>query len=790
IHTIKGASGFLGFDKLTALTHAAESLLSGLRDGALTLNPNSTAALFATVDSVRAMLRAIESTGQDGTDDHAALIVQLQKLQKGESVDAAPAAPPAIETSPAAAPVTETAAAVEPPVADVVAEAAAPAEVTVTPDPEGVAPADAAVGTPAPVEEKISPVPVEEAPVAAHPVPTPVPEPVPAVAEPVAVHDESAIVQEATAVVEEAAAVAAGAATSGGAEADDQPAPAAKAPAESAGTAAPSTIRVGVSLLDKLMNLVGELVLARNQVLQCMANSSDATFLATAQRLNLITTELQESVMKTRMQPIGTIWNKFPRVVRDLALMCGKEARLEMEGAETELDRTLIEAITDPLTHLVRNAVDHGVESPEARRAAGKPAQGRISLRAFHEGGHVNIEIADDGNGISVDRIRDKARALGLLRTADEGRMTDREVLSLIFAPGFSTAAQVTDISGRGVGMDVVKTNIERIGGTVDIASEVGGGTTFRVKIPLTLAIIPALMVHTGGDRYAIPQVNLVELVRLKDESSSDGIEYVHGVPVHRLRGNLLPLVDLAGQLGLRDSSAGPLGRDGTVSVVVLQALDQQFGLVVEEISDTEEIVVKPLGQQVKHLDTYAGATILGDGRVALILDVLGLARRSGVIADVSDRGATEERVEREADDSVDAQTLLVVEVGAQRRMAIPLSAVSRLEEFDPTEVEVAGRVEVIQYRGRILPLVRVGGTAGTSTEEGVRLPLVVHEDERGAVGLVVDTILDIVEEQVMLDTARAGAGLLGSAIVSGRVTDVIDVPALVDATMALGVPA
>lgn len=767
IHTIKGASGFLGFDRLTSLTHVAESLLSGLRDGTLTLTPQATSALFSTVDAVRTMLRTIESQGDDGTDDYAALAAELSRLQH-------PEAAPVVAEPAEAESASEGPDAVEP----------APDEpVTAPAEPVAAAPAEPVAAAPAePVAAPVGPVtvgPVAVGPVVAVPAPAPV----------VAAVPVEAVAPVVAAAEPDAVPVADDAEGDSGSPAGRQGAP--EVPAlDQVGAASASTIRVGVSLLDKLMNLVGELVLARNQILQCTTGQTDATFTATAQRLNLITTELQEGVMKTRMQPIGTIWNKFPRVVRDLSLICGKQIRLDMEGAETELDRTLIEAITDPLTHLVRNAVDHGVESAEARTAAGKSAQGRLSLRAYHEGGHVNIEIADDGAGIDVSRVREKARAKGLLRGGDEGRMSERELMGLIFAPGFSTAPAVTDISGRGVGLDVVKTNIERIGGTVDVTSERGVGTTFRVKIPLTLAIIPALIVTTGGDRYAIPQVNLVELVRLKDELSSSAIEYVHGVPVHRLRGNLLPLVDLAGELGLRDPASTGLGRDGTVSIVVLQALDRQFGLVVDDISDTEEIVVKPLGQQLKQVETFAGATIMGDGRVALILDVMGVAHRAGVVSEVSERAGDEKASAADGADGAQTETLLVVGVGGRRRMAIHLSAVNRLEEFDEAELERAGGTEVVQYRGRILPLIRVGSLVDGPLESSGsdRLQVVVHDDGRETVGLVVDQILDIVEETVLLDRGRPGRGLLGSAIVQGRVTDVVDVPALV--AMVTGRPA
>jgi two-component system chemotaxis sensor kinase CheA len=397
-----------------------------------------------------------------------------------------------------------------------------------------------------------------------------------------------------------------------------------------------TSIRVDVALLDKLMNLVGELVLARNQIIQFTGAHSDATFLGAAQQLNLITTELQEGVMKTRMQPIGNIWHKFPRVVRDLARSCDKRVELVMEGESTELDKTLIEAIKDPLTHLVRNSVDHGIESPDRRAAAGKPPVGRLLLRAYHEGGQVNVEVIDDGGGLDAEKIRDKAIERGIISADQASRMGEREMLRLIFLPGFSTAAKVTNVSGRGVGMDVVRTNIERIGGTIDLHGKRGVGTTIKIKIPLTLAIIPALVVASGENRYAIPQASLVELVHLEGERARDGVELLYGVPVYRLRGKLLTLVYLAD--ALQDTAPPATNVTDEVSIVVLQADDRQFGLVVQAVHDTEEIVVKPLGKHLKGTPVFAGATIMGDGRVALILDILGLAKHTRVLAAVLDQ--------------------------------------------------------------------------------------------------------------------------------------------------------
>ncbi len=540
------------------------------------------------------------------------------------------------------------------------------------------------------------------------------------------------------------------------------------------------TIRVDVGLLDKLMNRVGELVLARNQILQSTSMLSDAAFLSTSQRLNLITTELQEGVMKTRMQPIGNIWGKFPRVVRDLAVQCGKQVRIEMEGKDTELDKTIVEAIKDPLTHLVRNSVDHGLESPEVRRDQGKPAEGRLLLRAFHEGGQVNIEITDDGAGLNLERIRQKAIERGLVSADQALRMNDREISQLIFTPGFSTAAKVTNVSGRGVGMDVVKTNIEKIGGTVDIQSRAGQGTTIKIKIPLTLAIIPALIVTCDGDRFAIPQVSLLELVRLEGQQARQGIERLHGVPVYRLRGNLLPIVNMRSELGLAARTSGESQHDDIINIVVLRADDRQFGLVVDSINDTEEIVVKPLSKQLKGIPVYAGATIMGDGKVALILDVLGTAQRAHVVSEVRDRSLVDNSA-RTVQQASERRTLLILGVG-ERRLALCISLVSRLEEIARSQVEKADGQDVVQYRQQIMPLLHVGQLLGIETEASREGPLqvVVHSDRGRSVGLVVDRIVDIVDSTVEITRPAQSDELLASAVIQQRVTDLLDAPALI----------
>ncbi len=545
---------------------------------------------------------------------------------------------------------------------------------------------------------------------------------------------------------------------------------------------ADANIRVGVGLLDTLMDLVGELVLTRNQILQFNTEREDPALNATSQRLNLITTELQEGVMKTRMQPIGMVWNKLPRVVRDMAVALGKQIRLEMDGAETELDRTIIEAIKDPLVHLVRNSCDHGIESPEARALAGKAPQGRLTLRAYHEGGQVNIEIADDGAGIDVARVKQKAIEKGLLTLEQAQKLSDREALSLIFQPGFSMAQTVTNVSGRGVGMDVVKSNIEKIGGIVDVFSRPGEGATVKLKIPLTLAIIPGLVITSGGERFVIPQVSLLELIRLEGDSSEKRIERVHGTPVYRRRGSLLPIAYLNQVLGLKSAEQGDV-----VSMVVLQAEDRQFGLVVDGINDTQEIVVKPLSKQLKGLTVYAGATIMGDGRVALILDVLGIGQRSGVMAEFREQARA--AIDQKTQSGIEQQRLLLFRAGSFERLAVPLSLVARLEEFPQSSIEHAGGRQVVQYRNRILPLVPLravlesGAPDLDQTTDPVQV--IVFNDGDRSVGLMVDQILDVAEEAVTVRQKSDRKGLLGSAVVGKKVADFLDLNQVIRAAAA-----
>ncbi len=725
LHSIKGTAGFVGLVKLESVAHAAESLLSRLRAGDFRFNRAIATAMLGVVDAIRQILGSIESSSDEGTSDYHTLIAKLERYRTtGGIEDVEPSSPVSNQSTFRAAPKSNLSTISSPPIATNLSTIGTPSQFS---------------GKPTNVTVELNT--NEEAPLTE-------------VAEP------------------------------------------------RTSTVADSTIRVDVGLLDKLMNLVGEMVIARNQVMQYSSTFEDNAFVGTVQRLNLLTTELQVNVMKTRMQPIGNVWSKFPRVVRDMAIVCGKKVRYEMEGQETELDKTIIEAIRDPLTHMVRNAVDHGIEKPDVRARHGKPPEGKLHLHAFHEGGKVIIEISDDGGGIDPQRVRSKAIASKLITVEESSRMTDRELINLVFLPGFSTTDKVTNLSGRGVGMDVVRTNIEKIGGTVEIDSRLGHGTQVKLKIPLTLAIIPALTITSGGDRYAIPQVNLLELLRLEGEQIASRIEQIHGFPVYRLRGNLLPLVYLNEQLRIDAPKHAP----GEVNIVVLQADERQFGLVVDAIHDTEEIVVKPLQKHLKGIDVFAGATIMGDGRVALILDIVGIAQRSNVVSATRGRALADKATVAVSDAVAELHSLLICTIEGGGRIAIPLAMVARLEEFPVYLVERAGSRRVVQYRGAILHLLDVGRellklqrkTDGTmrrrrkpaadtpmsfETGEVPTTHVVVYAGASGQVGLVVESILDIVEDEVAIQSQANRFGVLFTAVVHGRVTEFLDVEQLIQSS-------
>lgn len=541
------------------------------------------------------------------------------------------------------------------------------------------------------------------------------------------------------------------------------------------GASSDTTLRVDVSLLDSVMNLVGELVLTRNQILQLTKKGYDAEFARVSQRLNHLTTELQERIMKTRMQSIGNILSKFPRVVRDTAKACGKLVKLDLSGKETELDKSIIEAIKDPLTHLLRNSVDHGIESPDIRKKMGKPEEGTVAVNAFHEGGFVIIDIADDGGGVPLRRISAKAIERGLITSAAAERMSGHEIRQLIFAPGFSTAEKVTNISGRGVGMDVVRSNIERIGGSVELMSVEGQGTTVRIKIPLTLAIVPALLIRADTSWVAIPQVSLVELVRVESECISAEILQLNGSYFYRLRGKLLPLVSLERLFrpGCIDECPG---YQGVCNIVVVKAESTLYGITVTEVADTEEIVVKPLSKILSNIPIFGGSTILGDGTIALILDPVGLAKQARVL-EASASAHTSER-EREHDSKhQDTKSWLVVD-SEGREAAFPLAKVNRLEKFSGEAIEFTQDTAVVQYRNRLLRLISLGCdlTKDTIKVECIYSVVVVGDTDESMIGFVVEQITDIKESDAEQALPGRLPNRLGSMVLGGRVVELIDV--------------
>lgn len=531
---------------------------------------------------------------------------------------------------------------------------------------------------------------------------------------------------------------------------------------------AAQSIRVNVDTLEKLMTMVSELVLTRNQLLEIARRQEETEFKVPLQRLSNVTAELQNGVMKTRMQPIGNAWQKLPRIVRDLAAELGKDIDLQMSGNETELDRQVLDFIKDPLTHMVRNSADHGLESPSERKAAGKPEQGVIRLSAYHEGGHIIIEIADDGRGLNSDRIRQKAIDQGLASETDVEKMSDAQVHQFIFAPGFSTASAVTSVSGRGVGMDVVKTNIDQIGGTVDVKSVPGAGSCFTIKIPLTLAIVSALIVESGGERFAIPQLAVIELVRLQ-ANSEHRIERIKDTPVLRLRNKLLPLVSLSALLRLTPEESG-IADDGFI--VVIQVGSHKFGIVVDGVFHTEEIVVKPMASKLRHITMFSGNTILGDGSVIMIVDPNGIASAVGSAGSAAYDSAASDVEEELA--AAETTSLLVFRAGSRDLKAVPLSLVTRLEEIDCKQIERANGRHLVQYRGQLMPLIEADAGCHVRSE-GVQPMLVFSEADR-SMGLVVDEIVDIVEDRLNIEVASAAPGVLGSAVVKGKATEIVDV--------------
>jgi two-component system, chemotaxis family, sensor kinase CheA len=728
VHTIKGTCGFLGLPRLEALAHAGETLMGKFRDG-MPVTGEAVSLILASIDRIKEILSGLEAneTEPEGSDQD--LIVQLQEMvERGMAAMAA-----ATTASPIA------------PVAPTVAAPVAVAQGMLVPQilERELRPGEVSLDE---LERAFRETEIETA--SAPPI-APVAEPEPAPV--VAAAPEAAPRAKAKATAKPAA---------GKSVIENE--------VQEADKIANQSIRVNVDTLEHLMTMVSELVLTRNQLLEISRRNEDTEFKVPLQRLSNVTAELQEGVMKTRMQPIGNAWQKLPRIVRDLSGELHKQIELEMHGADTELDRQVLDLIKDPLTHMVRNSADHGLETAAERLAAGKPEQGTIRLSAYHEGGHIIICIADNGRGLNTERIKAKAVSNGLVSEADLEKMTEAQIHKFIFAPGFSTAAAVTSVSGRGVGMDVVRTNIDQIGGTIDVKSVAGEGSSVTIKIPLTLAIVSALIVEAAGDRFAIPQLSVVELVRAR-ANSEHRIERIKDTAVLRLRNKLLPLMHLKKLLKIDDgSSSDP--ENGFI--VVTQVGSQTFGIVVDGVFHTEEIVVKPMSTKLRHIEMFSGNTILGDGAVIMIIDPNGIAKALGTSVAATHEIADENAAMR-AHAAEQLTSLLVFRAGSSQPKAVPLGLVTRLEEIAADKIELSNGRYMVQYRDQLMPLVQMAGvTVATSGSQ----PILVFADDGRSMGLVVDEIIDIVEERLNIEVAGAQDGILGSAVIKGLATEVIDV--------------
>jgi len=753
VHTIKGTCGFLGLPRLETLAHSAENVLGKFRDGELEVNADAVTLILNSIDRIKDILAYLEENETEPEGDDQDLIAQLNATAEGRHPsEGAAAEAPAEEGGATGAAAGHDSGG--PVVSDggfpVAAELLAEVEAAVSSGKRAATEEELAAAMAAEMEQGAAKAKAEE--------------PATAEGKPPAPPGKPPAVKKAPAKSGSGANGGASGGSGGGKES----------------SIAAQSIRVSVELLEDLMTMVSELVLTRNQLLQMVRGKDDSEFAAPLQRLSHITSDLQEGVMKTRMQPIGNAWAKLPRIVRDLAIESGKKIDLQMYGAETELDRQALELIKDPLTHMVRNSADHGLEDPEGRRAAGKPETGVIKLNAYHEGGHIIIEISDDGRGLNIEKIKEKAIFNGLATEAEMESLSDQQIAQFIFKAGLSTAEKVTNVSGRGVGMDVVRTNIEKIGGTVELKTFPGRGSTFTIKIPLTLAIVSALIVESAKERFAIPQISVLELVRVTPNSETK-IEKINDAPVLRLRDRLLPLVSLSSQLKLRDESVEQIAENieddkndlNETFIVVTQVGTYTFGIIVDRVFDTEEIVVKPVAPILRHISMFSGNTILGDGSVIMILDPNGIASATGETTMGSSSAAEAAASAEEAVRSDDRTSLLIFRAGSQDLKAVPLALVARLEEIDLDSVEHSFGAPVVQYRGQLMPLVMINDSYTMPTEG--RQPVLVFSDRDRSMGLVVDEIVDIVEDSLKVELKAEGDGLIGTAIIGEKATDVID---------------
>ena len=737
VHTIKGTCGFLGLPRLESLAHAAETLMGKFRDGQ-EVTPDAVTLILHSIDRIKEILLGLErlQTEPEGCDDD--LISRLEVisgLRDVEDIIGESIGNMGTLGAPAETDKQETEAPIE--IFQSIERELKPGEISLDELEAAFQNAPGLEGFDAETSAKET---AEEAAKAAR-AESKFPKSKPS--KPMKTEKTKEIAPE-DPVVEK--------------------------PSVSS-----QSIRVNVETLEHLMTMVSELVLTRNQLLEIVRRHEDSEFKVPLQRLSNVTAELQEGVMKTRMQPIGNAWQKLPRIIRDLSQDLDKKIELVMNGQDTELDRQVLEMIKDPLTHMVRNSADHGLEVPAERKALGKPEKGTVTLSAYHEGGHIIISIADDGRGLNTARISEKAIEKGLASEDEIEKMTEQQINKFIFAAGFSTAEKVTNVSGRGVGMDVVRNNIEVIGGTVDVKSVQGEGSTFLIKIPLTLAIVSTLIVEAAGDRFAIPQLSVVELVRVQT-NSEHRIERIKDTPVLRLRDKLLPLIHMRQLLDIEplggEIDPGVIANDNGF-IIVMQVGSQTFGVVVDGVFHTEEIVVKPMSSMLRHLSMFSGNTILGDGSVIMILDPNGVAQAIGshVGADMN-----EKRNEEVSDTNVDKKTvsLLLFRAGTPEPKAVPLSLVTRLEEFDISQIETSNGREMVQYRGALMPLVYVNEYT-TRKETGTQ-PMLVFSDSGRSMGLVVDEIVDIVEDSLDIEVSADLPGLLGTAVVKGKATEIIDI--------------
>lgn len=738
VHTVKGTCGFLGLPRLEAVAHASENVLGKFRDGELEVSTAAVSLILKSIDAIKSILADLEANECEPDGNDKELIDHLNEVAAGK-LPVAAAKPAATPAKPAPAANSDTFANGEKKIDPVLGRELLPGEVS-----------------------------LEDLEAAFNAAPGPDHQIIP---EQEMMHEDNSI-QDGPVTITAAASKAGATSKKTDKESGSK---------SSENSIANQSVRVSVDLLEDMMTMVSELVLTRNQLMQIVREQDDSKFKVPLQRLNLVTTELQEGVMKTRMQPIGNAWQKLPRIVRDLSHELGKKIELQMIGAETELDRQVLELIKDPLTHMIRNSADHGLEQPKKRVESGKSELGTIKLNAYHEGGHVIIQISDDGAGLNIERIKQKAISSGLATEAELEEMNELQIGNFIFKAGFSTAEKITSVSGRGVGMDVVRTNIEKIGGTVDVRSTEGRGSVFTVKIPLTLAIVSALIVEANGERFAIPQISVIELVRASNNSEHK-IELIKSSPVLRLREQLLPLVYLRDVLRMDRKLPNVLPNTDNAEkvteqrvkedfVVVTQVGGFRFGIVVDRVYDTEEIVVKPVAPILRHISVFSGNTILGDGSVIMILDPNGIANMYGNIKVEQEDTIAEVITADEREKNV---SLLIFRAGGATPKAVPLSLVARLEEIDCAAIESSNGRDVLQYRGQLMPLVRISDSYPLRTEG--RQPILVFADETRTMGLAVDEIVDIVEDVLKIELTSETAGLLGTAVINGTATDVIDV--------------